>query len=296
MVVVPVVVGDDRPGQHPHAEHHHPGGGDVLAAVAGGLAVDDSGRRRALHRDVGDVVGRVARRDGVDRRGHGGCIGPGTARRGAVEPGAVEAPVVAIFDIEDRAGGVGGVFDRSALDRREGRVAVVGHHFTGGLVADGGGGRDRGQQDGVLGVAGAGYRGLDEGRLVIVGDIGEIGGEVGAGRRPRAVQRSGPEPAAGREEIVALVGTVQEDRAAGVDDPEQAGAGDRIVGRFTVGEDQFRRFADGEHGGWIFGLHPGDILPDFLPVLIGRQRRQYLRQGPGRLPCSLQRIAGGQPA
>ena len=294
--VIVVVVGNDGSGHHAHAEHDHAGGGDILAAVPGGLGVDNGGRGGALHPHVGHIVARMGGRNGVDGGRYRRAVGPRPGRRSTDEPGALVAPVVVVVDQEDLVGGVDRVAHLGTLDDDilgctgvEDRFRDLGrgHAFGGG---------HRGEQDGIPGLLGAGYRGLDQGRRAVVRNPGKVGRQVVARRCPGTIQSGGAEPATGHQEVVALLATVQEQRAVGVDHLHERGSGNGRVARLAVGENQFGRLRGREHDGWGAGLWPGrNVFAHYGPVFVGRQGRKHGGQGRGNDPRTAHRVTGGHP-
>ena len=296
VVIVVMVVGDEGPGHHAHAEHDHAGGGDILAAVARGLGVDDGGRGGVLHPHVGHVVARVRGRDGVDGGRHHRGVGPRSGRRRAHQPGALAAPVVVVVDEKDLAGGIDRVAHRGALDHHILRRSGVGDRFRDLGRGHAGGGGHRGEQDRVPGLLGAGHRGLDPGRRAVVRDPGKIGGQVVARRGPRSVQAGGAEPAAGHQEVVALLAAVQEQGAVGVHHLHQRGPGNGRVAGLAIGENEFGRLRGGEHHRRGAGLRPGRyVFADLGPVGVGWQGFQHRGQRLGNDPRPAHRVSGGQP-
>ncbi len=271
-------------------------GGDILAAVARGLGVDDGGRGGALHPHVGHVVARVAGRDGVDGGRHRCTVGPRSGRRSTDQPGALVAPVVAVVDEKHLVGAVDRVAYRGALDDDILRRAGVEHRFRHPGRGHAFGGGHRGEQDGVPGLLGAGYRGLDQGRRAVVRNPGKVGRQVGARRRPGSVQPRGAEPAAGHQEVVALLAAVQEQGAVGVHHLHQRGPGNGRVAGLAIGENEFGRLRGGEHHRRGAGLRPGRyVFADLGPVGVGWQGFQHRGQSPGNDPRPAHRVSGGQP-
>ncbi|CAM5221263.1 hypothetical protein BTHI11S_03598 [Bosea thiooxidans] len=111
------------------------------------------------------------------------------------------------------------------------------------LAIDGGGLRDLVVDQGILCLHRATDRSQDLALRVAVRDLGEIGRQfIARGKAPRAIrQRLRMEPAPGDQDVVLLIGDIDDDMAAGVLDVEQFGVGDRQVFGRACGLDQLGR-------------------------------------------------------